>query len=283
MVELQQQGMTTAQIAQHLGLSTRTLRRWLAHEDFPEQHQRRRRPSLIDPYESYVLTRWHQGCRNGLQIWREIAARGYSGSPKSFYSYLARLRSTGSPVGERAATSASKRRGREPSSSGSSDHFLGQRAVRLLIRRPTVLTSTEQKALQTLCQMHPRVEALYQLTQGFMSMLYEHQATVLPRWLAAARRSGIAELESFAKGVEQDKAAVSTALTLPYSNGVVEGHVNRLKLIKRMMYGRAEFPEALEAECSIVRNISGGAFCFITNQAGMFVPSVASLKGMRTC
>ncbi len=99
--------------------------------------------------------------------------------------------------------------------------------MRLLIRRPTALTATEQKALQTLCQMHPRVDALYQLTQGFMSMLYEHQAAELPLWLAAARRSGIAELESFAQGVEQDKAAVSAGPTLPYSNGVVEGHVNR--------------------------------------------------------
>ena len=70
-VEFQQQGLTTLHIAQQLGLSTQTVRRWLAHEHFPEQRQRRRRPSLIDPYESYVLTRWHQGCRNGL-LMRDI-------------------------------------------------------------------------------------------------------------------------------------------------------------------------------------------------------------------
>ena len=91
-VGLQRQGMTIAHIAARIGLSSRTIRRWLAQEDVPEMRQRRRRPSLVDPYETYVLTRWHQGCHNGLQIWREIAARGYSGSPKALYSYLARLR-----------------------------------------------------------------------------------------------------------------------------------------------------------------------------------------------
>jgi Homeodomain-like domain len=86
MEELQKQGLTTAQIAKLLGRSPRTIRRWLALEHFPEKRQRRRRPSLIDPYEPYVLMRGPQRCHNGLQIWREIASRGYSGEPSAFYS-----------------------------------------------------------------------------------------------------------------------------------------------------------------------------------------------------
>ena len=79
-----------------------------------------------------------------------------------------------------------------------------------------------------LCQMHPKVETAYQLTQGFLSMLREHQADSLDTWLAVGRSCGIAELERFARGIEQDKAAVVAGLTLPYSNGVVEGHVNQI-------------------------------------------------------
>jgi len=86
------------------------------------------------------------------------------------------------------------------------------------------------------------MEAVYQIAQGFMSMLYQHQAESLDRWLATVQGCGIGELARFGRGIEQDKAAVSAGLTSPYSNGVVEGHVNRLKLIKRMMYGRAKFP-----------------------------------------
>ena len=242
MRELQQQGMSPAQVAQHLGLSTRTVRRWLAHKDFPEKRQRRRRPSLIDRYESYVLTRWHQGCHNGLQLWREIASRGYSGSTKAFYHYLARLRPAGLPSGQQSTPSPVKKRRSIPSSSGPSDPLLAKRAVRLLLRRSTALTPGEQETLQMLRQLHPHLERVYQLTQGFISMLHQHQAELLETWLAAVQSCGIAELERFGRGIEQDKAAVSAALTLPYSNGVVEGHVNRLKLIKRMMYGRARFP-----------------------------------------
>jgi transposase len=74
MVALQQLGMTTASLAQQTGLSERSVRRWLAEGTFPPPRQRRRRPGLVDPYEAYILQRWQQGCRNGLQIWRELVA-----------------------------------------------------------------------------------------------------------------------------------------------------------------------------------------------------------------
>lgn len=240
-VELQQQGMTTAQVAQRLGLSDRTIRRWLAQEHFPVQRQRRRRPSLIDPYEGYVLMRWQQGCHNGLQIWREIAARGYSGSPKALYNYLARLRPAEIAT-QRSSPSASRKRKKAVVRSGPSDQLLTKRAVRFLLQPPAELTTTELETVQMLRQIHPHVEVVYQQIQGFMSMLKLQQAEFLDTWLAAVRSCGVSELERFGRGIEQDKAAVSAALTFPYSNGVVEGHVNRLKLIKRMMYGRAEFP-----------------------------------------
>jgi transposase len=120
--------------------------------------------------------------------------------------------------------------------------MLAKRAVRLLLRRATELTVGEQATVQMLRQLHPHLEVLYQLTQGFIAMLKQPQAESLDPWLTAVQGCGMAELERFGRGIEQDKAAVSAALSLPYSNGVVEGHVNRLKLIKRMMYGRAEFP-----------------------------------------
>ena len=85
-------------------------------------------------------------------------------------------------------------------------------------------------------------------------MLNQHKAVLLERWLTAVQGCGIAELERFGRGIEQDKAAVSAALSLPFSNGVVESQVNRLKLIKRMMYGRAGF--ARLASMSLTRRLS---------------------------
>src|SRR5258708_39777498 len=111
-----------------------------------------------------------------------------------------------------------------------------------VLRRSTALTAVEQETLQVLRQIHPHVELVYQLTQGFLSMLNQHQAELLDNWLTALQGCGIAGLERFGRGIEQDRLVVLAALTLPYSNGVVESHVNRLKLIKWMMYGRAGFP-----------------------------------------
>jgi transposase len=63
----------------------------------------------------------------------------------------------------------------------------------------------------------------------------------LEGWLREAHRSDLSEIRTFAKGVCQDEAAVRAAISLPWSSGLVEGHANRLKLVERQMYGRANF------------------------------------------
>jgi len=91
-------------------------------------------------------------------------------------------------------------------------------------------------------QVHPSLETAYQLVQAFVKMVRDQKATELEGWLEEVRASHITELMRFAKGIERDQVPVQAALQLPYSNGVVEGHVHRLKLMKRQGYGRASFP-----------------------------------------
>ncbi len=78
-VELHQQGVKAADMASRVGIGERTVHRWLAHGSFPEARQRRRRPSLIDPYERYVLKCWQEGHRNGSQLYRELKAEALQG------------------------------------------------------------------------------------------------------------------------------------------------------------------------------------------------------------
>src|SRR6266568_3778855 len=92
MVELHQQGVKAADIASRVGIGERTVHRWLAHGSFPKTRRRRRRPSLIDPYERSVISRWQEGCHTGSQLYRELTAQGYKGSPKAMYNYLTILR-----------------------------------------------------------------------------------------------------------------------------------------------------------------------------------------------
>ena len=89
---------------------------------------------------------------------------------------------------------------------------------------------------------HVSLNTTYQLVQDFLQMMRHREGERLDAWLSQVHESGLPELQSFAQGVEQDKAAVQAGLTLPISNGQVEGQVTKIKLIKRMMYGRAAFP-----------------------------------------
>jgi len=85
-VELHRRGLRAAGIASRVGIGERTIHRWLASGSFPEARRRRRRPSLIDPYERYVREWWHEGNRNGLQLYRELTTRGDIGSSKAMYN-----------------------------------------------------------------------------------------------------------------------------------------------------------------------------------------------------
>lgn len=111
----------------------------------------------------------------------------------------------------------------------------------MLVCQPEKLKSDEQDIVQRLCQHTPLVATAYQLAQDFIQLVREHQVGKLDPWMLGAAASGIPEFQSFVAGLERDKAAVLAALFLPFSNGQVEGQVNRLKVIKRCMYGRAKF------------------------------------------
>ncbi len=117
----------------------------------------------------------------------------------------------------------------------------------MFIRDPIHLEKKEQQALAAICQASPTAQAVYGLAQDFMQMLGERSGERLDGWLGQLRASHIPELQRFVRSIERDKVAVLAGLTLPYSNGVVEGKVNKLKLIKRMMFGRAEFPRLAPA------------------------------------
>ncbi len=240
-VELHQQGLRAADIASRVGIGERTVYRWLRNGSFPEARRRRRRPSLMDPYERYVLSWWQEGNRNGSQLYQALTSRGYKGSPKAMYNYLATLRT---PQVRSSTSSPSKTQERTsiPPPPAPLENFSAQRATWLFVCQPEKLDERQQAELALIRQASPHAESAYCLAKAFMQMIREQTGEQLDTWLSSVEVSHLPELESFAKGIQQDKAAVQAGLTLPWSTGPVEGHVNRLKLIKRSMYGRAKLP-----------------------------------------
>jgi transposase len=100
--------------------------------------------------------------------------------------------------------------------------------------------SAAEQALVEQLQQHPDLPHVQQLVQQGAAMIRQRQAAALDAWLHACQASPSVELQNFVDVLQRDYAAVKAALTLPCSNGPVEGHINRLKLLKRSGYGRMQ-------------------------------------------
>lgn len=176
----------------------------------------------------------------GLSLYQELLEKGYTGSERAAHRYLGRWRS---PRTDKDAPCPRNHRSRKTAPpSGPFDECQAKQAVWLYLRTPEKLMATEKEQLAFLKCVHPTLETAYELVQPFLNMVHNQQGEQLESWLDQIWKSQIPELIRFGKGIERDKPSVQAALTMPYSNGVVEGHVHRLKLIKRQGYGRASFP-----------------------------------------
>jgi transposase len=228
MLQLHEQGMTQGAIAQQIGVSLNTVRRWLL-SGCPET-ARGPYMSRLDLYLPYLFQRWAQGCHNIAQLFRELEARGYRGSYASVHDHIVRRLQFG---GRKTPADASSKMPLLPTP---------RQAAFLFLRRLEKLRVEEQETLAQLRQIHPEVDLAYDLVQQFAQMLRTRTGELLDTWLDQVQSSHLPELQSFAAGIEKDKDAVRAGLTWWINNGMVEGQVTKLKLIKRQGYGRAGFP-----------------------------------------
>lgn len=238
------QGIKIKRIAQQLKMSRMTVRQFVKAETYPERAPRSRAGALT-PFEPYLRQRWKEGCRNALQLWREVCTKGYRGKTHRQVAKWVKLRREEpkrySHMSKRATASVAPL----PviaNPTGASQVIVpsAKRLAWLLVKDQEQLDEKENVLLGPLLQ-HSAVAKCYALGQQFTKMVRYQLSKKLPAWLKACRDSGIAEFASFADGIKSDCSAIRAALTLEWSNGQLEGQVNRLKLLKRQMYGRANF------------------------------------------
>jgi transposase len=228
---LRDAGFTVLDIAQMVGATRRTVYRYLALGGPPErQRPQRSKHRVLAPYEPYLVQRWAEGCRNRSRLFREIRLQGYQHSARTVSLFLKRL----NDEQPSASTAGPPRRTitRAPSA---------RHVACLLVWRKERLPEEEREYLQRLCDHAPTIALAYELAQEFASMARERTGQGFDAWLARATTSGITELDRFARGLTDDRAAVQAGLSQEWSNGQTEGQVNKLKLLKRQMYGRANF------------------------------------------
>ncbi len=238
-VELRERGLYVEDIAGKVGLSQSTVVSWLNAGGFPERKRpKRKKPSPVAPYAEYLERRWKERCINMSRLWREIKEMGYEGSYDAVADHLRCLRKGLAPPASAPVTNE-QADGRTKGSRHES-----QEAARLLMletKTPEALRPEQCRWLDVLRRRCPELAVVQELAGRFAKIVREGQDDKLGAWLDEAEGSSLSEIRTFARGVRQDETAIRAAVALPWSTGQVEGQVNRLKLIKRSMYGRASF------------------------------------------
>jgi transposase len=204
-VTLHREGLSQRAIARQLHVSRKVVHRAVRAGTFPERAPTGRRQSKLTPYLPYLRQRWEQGCHNGLQLAREIQARGFRGSAslvgKLTSEWRARLPDPAERVrGKKRQTAAPVKRRLSP-----------RHASWLFVKDPEQLTADQRVLIERICHTNAGLHELYQLGQDFVQMVKQRQARRLDGWLARASQSSSGELQGFASGIKRDYAAVRAA------------------------------------------------------------------------
>ncbi|MEU3855625.1 transposase [Streptomyces sp. NPDC029554] len=181
------------------------------------------RATKLDAYKPYLDQRWQEGCTNAWKLWEEIKEQRYPDRYGNVRNYVSRtLRGKPQPVGPRPPSA---------------------RAVtRWILTHPDALNENDRLQLKAVLANCPQLAALAEHVRSFAHMLTELQGDQLPEWSeSATSTTELPSLRHFAPHLERDLDTVIAGLTQPWNSGVVEGHVNRIKMLKRQMFGHAGF------------------------------------------
>ena len=218
-------GHSKRSVARQLGMTLNTILRFFRattpEEMFTGQWQSR--ATRLDDYKPYLDQRRQEGCTNAWKLWRETKEQGYPRGYTSVRDYVSRtLRGKPQPVGPRPPSA---------------------RAVtRWILTHPDALSEGDRLQLKAALANCPELTALAEHVRSFAHMLTHLQRHRLSEWIeAASATTELPSLRHFAQHLIRDLDAVTAGLTLPWNSGVVEGHVNRIKMLKRQMPGRAGF------------------------------------------
>ncbi|MFH9864375.1 transposase [Streptomyces sp. NPDC017202] len=217
-------GHSKRSIARQLGMGLNTVLRFSRATEpkrlFTGQWQCR--PTKLDAYKPYLDQRWQEGCTNAWKLWGEIKAQGYPDGYGNVRAYVSRnLHGKPQQIGPRPPSA---------------------RAVsRWILTHPDALAESDRLQLKAVPAGCSGLQSLASHARAFANMLTRLRGERLSDWIESVTATDLPSLQRFARHLERDLAAVTAGLSHPWTSGVVEGHVNRIKPLKRQMLGRAGF------------------------------------------
>ena len=223
--DLRTKGAGIAVIAETLNLDRKTVRRY-AHATTVDELLTPVATSggkALYPYLTHLHRRWNDGCTDAAILHAELRELGYRGSQRTVRRHLQPHRATGLPAPTGPATPTVRQ------------------VTGWIVRKPDQLTDPDQDRLTRIRDRCPHLDAVAAHVGSFAALMTERRGRDLPTWLTDIEATDLPPLHSFARGLRHDLTAVTAGLTHHWNSGPVEGHVNRIKMLKRQMYGRATF------------------------------------------
>ena len=232
-----QQGERLKSIARSMKIAYATVRKFVRAGSFPERAPWTKRPTLLDPYRPYLASRVAEGYWNDMELWRELRERGYTGSYSAVCNAVARIHRDARADGPKlhAVAIGVKTMG-VPSLQRACAWLLGSKECGFTEPEP----QDRKRFVEALCRIEPAIEEARGLAQRFLGFIHRKDLAGFDGWLPRVQACGVPELRRFAATLKEDLSAVRAAFCSPWSNGQVEGQINRLKYLKRQMYGRAK-------------------------------------------
>jgi predicted transcriptional regulator len=221
-------GLSNRQIAERLGIGRNTVNRYMKMEAYTEKTP----PSSItfpnlELFGERIVAKWESGTHNIKEIWRQLCAEGADISNAAVFRIVKRL--SLQEGAERASVKVKVL------------NWPARKVANIVSTYRKKLTKEEESYMETLFSIYPAAKKARKLMMDFRAIMRHKKGEKLSDWITRARKSGIEKLEGFAKSINSDYLAVEAGIYLDYSNGQVEGQVNKLKNIKRQMFGRANF------------------------------------------
>jgi len=235
---LQNEGKSLRLIVEITGLNWRTVAKWAGSDELPRRLSHAPRSSLLDPWRDQLAELWAAGRRNGRELLGTIRRSGYDGSRASLERLLQTWRAINRPERQPPdpATVMNLSEMRDPATSHLISPIVG---AALCIKPRGQLTPRQVSIVTALKETCPDFACMRRLAMPFRGIMRSGNLDRLMTWIDEALHCGIYAMQRYARSLKHDIGAVRNAMTTPWSNGQTEGQINRLKTLKRAMYGRA--------------------------------------------
>lgn len=224
-------GLSQRAIAVRVGLTPVTVRKYLHAPTCPTRAVQRTKVGSLTTIDSHLRARWQEGCEDALVLWREVQALGFRGSLRTVQRHVRSWRTTGTRAEVLRATARTAPRPPSP-----------RQARWWLLFPPERLSEDQRRYVVRLTAACAPISTARRLAVAFGQVLRGGQVSALTAWLNEAAQSEVSAFRDFAAGLRRELASIEAAVREPWSNGQTEGQVNKLKMLKRQMYGRASVP-----------------------------------------